>query len=105
MHSPKRRKQLWTRTLIVEFINVVVYKICFNLSLHFFTIPSYFLLQKKSRPKSEKSEEVKSRPLTRTGFLARPEGFEPPFFRIGICCVIQLRHERKYETAVETAVN
>ena len=29
-------------------------------------------------------------------FMARPKGFEPPFFRIGICCVIQLRHERKY---------
>ena len=29
-------------------------------------------------------------------FLARPKGFEPPFFRIGICCVIQLRHGRKY---------
>ena len=28
--------------------------------------------------------------------LARSKGFEPPFFRIGICCVIQLRHERKY---------
>lgn len=25
-------------------------------------------------------------------FMARPKGFEPPFFRIGICCVIQLRH-------------
>ena len=29
-------------------------------------------------------------------FLARPKGFEPPIFRIGICCVIQLRHGRKY---------
>ena len=28
--------------------------------------------------------------------MARPEGFEPPIFRIGICCVIQLRHERVY---------
>ena len=28
-------------------------------------------------------------------FLACPEGFEPPFFRIGICCVIQLRHGQK----------
>ena len=28
--------------------------------------------------------------------MARPEGFEPPIFRIGICCVIQLRHERLY---------
>ena len=27
-------------------------------------------------------------------FLARLKGFEPPFFRIGICCVIQLRHRR-----------
>ena len=26
--------------------------------------------------------------------MARPKGFEPPFFRIGICCVIQLRHRR-----------
>ena len=25
-------------------------------------------------------------------FLAHPKGFEPPFSRIGICCVIQLRH-------------
>ena len=29
-------------------------------------------------------------------FLARLRGFEPPFFRIGICCVIQLRHRREY---------
>ncbi len=29
-------------------------------------------------------------------FLARSEGFEPPIFRIGICCVIRLRHERIY---------
>ena len=28
-------------------------------------------------------------------FLARPKGFEPPISRIGICCVIQLRHGRK----------
>lgn len=27
-------------------------------------------------------------------FVARPEGFEPPAFRIGICCDIQLRHGR-----------
>lgn len=26
--------------------------------------------------------------------MARPEGFEPPAFRIGICCDIQLRHGR-----------
>ena len=26
--------------------------------------------------------------------MARSKGFEPPIFRIGICCVIQLRHER-----------
>ena len=26
--------------------------------------------------------------------MARPEGFEPPIFRIGICCAIQLRHGR-----------
>ena len=31
--------------------------------------------------------------------MARPEGFEPPIFRIGICCVIQLRHERNYSAA------
>ncbi len=32
-----------------------------------------------------------------SGFLmARPEGFEPPAFRIGICCDIQLRYGRKY---------
>ena len=27
-------------------------------------------------------------------FLARPEGFETPAFRIGICCDIQLRYGR-----------
>ncbi len=27
--------------------------------------------------------------------MARPEGFEPPAFRIGICCDIQLRYGRK----------
>ena len=26
--------------------------------------------------------------------VARLEGFEPPAFRIGICCDIQLRHRR-----------
>ncbi len=26
--------------------------------------------------------------------MVRPEGFEPPTFRIGICCDIQLRHGR-----------
>ena len=35
--------------------------------------------------------------LTKDAFwLARPKGFEPPIFRIGICCVIRLRHGRKY---------
>ena len=29
-------------------------------------------------------------------FLAHPKGFEPPFSRIGICCVIQLRHGQMY---------
>ena len=29
-----------------------------------------------------------------TAGVARPEGFEPPAFRIGICCDIQLRHGR-----------
>mgnify|MGYP007022367275 CR=1 FL=1 len=29
-------------------------------------------------------------------FLARPKGFEPLIFRIGIYCVIQLRHGRKF---------
>lgn len=28
--------------------------------------------------------------------MVRPEGFEPPAFRIGICCDIQLRHGRMY---------
>ena len=28
-------------------------------------------------------------------FLARPKGFEPPIYGIGIRCVIQLRHGRK----------
>ena len=46
-------------------------------------IPSLSAWIKKSR-----SEE--------RDFLARPEGFEPPIFRIGICCVIQLRHGRRY---------
>ncbi len=35
--------------------------------------------------------------------LARPKGFEPPIFRIGICCVIQLRHGRKYSTVMNLA--
>ena len=35
--------------------------------------------------------------------MARPEGFEPPIFRIGICCVIQLRHERNCEKYYNTA--
>ena len=30
--------------------------------------------------------------------MARPEGFEPPAFRIGICCDIQLRYGRKSES-------
>ena len=30
--------------------------------------------------------------------MARPEGFEPPAFRIGICCDIQLRHGRMHLT-------
>ena len=34
-------------------------------------------------------------------FLARPKGFEPPVFRIGICCVIQLRHGRIYYAVVK----
>ena len=32
--------------------------------------------------------------------MARPEGFEPPAFRIGICCDIQLRHGRKFITPI-----
>ena len=35
--------------------------------------------------------------------MARPEGFEPPIFRIGICCVIQLRHERNCVLYYSTA--
>ena len=31
-----------------------------------------------------------------TAGVARPEGFEPPAFRIGICCDIQLRYGRIY---------
>ena len=34
--------------------------------------------------------------------MARPKGFEPPIFRIGICCVIQLRHGRKQKPQTET---
>ena len=30
-----------------------------------------------------------------TAGVARPDGFEPPAFRIGICCDIQLRYGRK----------
>gem|GEM_PF-5880261 len=45
---------------------------------------TYFLSQTKN--KSEQSGLCSD--------VARPEGFEPPFFRIGICCVIQLRHGR-----------
>ena len=36
-------------------------------------------------------------------FLARSKGFEPPIFRIGICCVIQLRHERNYQALYYTS--
>ena len=32
--------------------------------------------------------------------LARPEGFEPPAFRIGICCDIQLRYGRIWKLIV-----
>ena len=41
-------------------------------------------------------QKRKNRTLTRTvlPFLARPEGFEPPAFGIGIHCDIQLRHGR-----------
>ena len=44
-------------------------------------------------PSHEKTDGSSSTDLP---VLARPKGFEPPIFRIGICCVIQLRHERKY---------
>ena len=46
------------------------------------------------------TEEKKKNPETRMNrgisrfLVARPEGFEPPAFRIGICCDIQLRHGR-----------
>ena len=36
--------------------------------------------------------------------LARPEGFEPPAFRIGICCDIQLRHGRLFSAFYCTAI-
>ena len=32
--------------------------------------------------------------------MARSEGFEPPIFRIGICCVIHLRHERNCRSII-----
>ena len=49
----------------------------------------------------EKEKEKADNPLKNTGVigffcLARPEGFEPPAFGIGIHCDIQLRHGRKY---------
>ena len=34
--------------------------------------------------------------------MARPEGFEPPTFGIGIHCDIQLRYERKYRCILYT---
>ena len=39
--------------------------------------------------KKSKSEDL--------DFLARPKGFEPPTFRIGIYCAIQLRYGRIYK--------
>lgn len=47
---------------------------------------AYFLSQTKNKP--EQSELCSD--------VARPEGFEPPSFGIGIHCDIQLRHGRKY---------
>ena len=45
-----------------------------------------------------KNEKYKTKILPtridRIFVLARPEGFEPPASRIGICCDIQLRHGR-----------
>ena len=37
--------------------------------------------------------------------MARPKGFEPLIFRIGICCVIQLRHGRNYFILADTLYN
>ena len=37
-------------------------------------------------------------------FLARPEGFEPPAFGIGIHCDIQLRHGRMYSLIEEQVI-
>ena len=45
--------------------------------------------------KNKKSRIEKLQMAFLCGFsLARPEGFEPPAFRIGICCDIQLRYGR-----------
>ena len=35
-------------------------------------------------------------PQAALGEMVRQKGFEPPAFRIGICCDIQLRHGRMY---------
>lgn len=37
--------------------------------------------------------------------MARLEGFEPPFSGIGIRCVIQLRHRRKYYLNLKATSN
>lgn len=42
-----------------------------------------------------------SRSIKSTTFLARPEGFEPPTFGIGIHCDIQLRYERSSTISVQ----
>ena len=49
------------------------------------------IFPKKKKPLTSQKSEV-----SELFILARRKGFEPPFFRIGICCVIQLRHRRKY---------
>ena len=68
-------------------------------------------LERESRPGSAWEVLTKKMPATSAGTklqnkekpavrelltagLARPEGFEPPAFRIGICCDIQLRYGR-----------
>ena len=50
-----------------------------------------------ARVKTAKKKSLNYASACRGTRLARPKGFEPPIFRIGICCVIQLRHRRVYK--------
>ena len=50
-------------------------------------------MQVRTRGTCFKQEKTPARDLLAAG-VARLEGFEPPAFRIGICCDIQLRYRR-----------